>query len=146
LSWFRFDKEGFQLSVNGGEFTMSYIMDAKQFQILDSHSNSVTMDDEGIKLQDTKNSMIGMYGGDINILTDGKLSIAAKELDLGGAGVSLGGPLALFSAVLGETLLAWLAAHTHVAAGATAPTGPAAAAPTGPPPPTILSKSIKVKP
>lgn len=148
LSWLRFtDDGGFQLVLNTGEATISYIpKDAGggQLMLSDSYSNTVVMDEEGVKLQDTNGSMIGMYGGDINLITEGKVSIAAKELDLGGAGVSLGSP-ALFSGVLGEILLAWLSAHTHLSAAPGNPTGPAAAAPTGPAPIAALSKSIKVK-
>lgn len=146
-SMLSFSKDGgFQLVSNSGEATLSYLPKANgagaQFQLLDSYSNNITMDDEGIKIQDTKANMIGMYGGEVNIICGKAINVSAPEINFGSGGVSIGSP-AIMSAVLGEPLLTWLAAHTHPTG--VGPSGPAAVGPTGPPPPTILSKSVKLK-
>jgi len=144
-SFFRFTKDGgFQLGLNNGEAVFSYLTKeggSGQFQLLDSYSNNITMDDEGIKIQDIEANMIGMYGGEINIICGKAINVMAPEINFGSGGVSLGSP-AIMHAVVGEILLAYLASHTH--SGVT--TGPGVCGPpVVPPPPSILSKSIKVK-
>lgn len=145
-SFFRFTKDGgFQLGLNNGEAMFSYLAKeggSGQFQLLDSYSNNITMDDEGIKIQDLDANMIGMYGGEINIICGKAINVSAPEVNFGSGGVSLGSP-AIMHAVVGEVLMTWLASHTHPTG--VGPSGPAAAAPTGPPPPSILSKSVKLK-
>jgi len=60
-------------------------------------------------------------------------------VNVGAGGVLLGADLATFSAVLGEPLMTWLATHNHgTGVGPSTP-------PIIPPPPTILSQSIKLK-
>ena len=146
-SWFRFnDDGGFQLSLSGGEAIFSYIpkegAPSGQFQLLDSYSNNITMDDEGVKIQDTAGNMIGLYGGEINIICGKAINVTAKEINFGSGGMSLGSP-AVMHAVVGEILMGWLSSHTHPTG--VGPSGPAAAGPTGPPPPSILSKSVTLK-
>lgn len=144
-SFLSFTKDGgFQLGANNGELTMSYLPKSGgsgQFQILDSYSNNITMDDEGVKIQDTEANMIGMYGGEINIICGKAINVSAPEINFGSGGVSLGSP-AVMHAVVGEILLAYLASHVH--AGVTPGPG-VCGPPVVPPPPSILSKSIKVK-
>jgi len=140
-SWLRFTKDGgFQLLANGGECVMSYETDSKQFIVLDSHGNQIVMDDQGLKLQDKEQNYLGLADGDVNIICKNAVNITAKEINFGSGGVALGSP-AVNHSVLGELLLAYLTSHTHVATGPTAPTSP----PVVPPPPSLLSKSIKVK-
>ena len=145
MSWFRLTKDGgFQLALNGGEGSFSYLPKegnpSGQFLLLDSYQNSIAMKDDGITITDTANNVIGMYDGEINIICGSAINITAKEVNFGSGGVSLGSP-AVMHAVVGEILLAWLATHTHMSTGPLLPTGP----PLPPPPPSILSKSVKVK-
>jgi hypothetical protein len=145
-SMLSFSKDGgFQLVALGGEATLSYSPKngsaGGQLQLLDSYSNNITMDDEGIKIQDSESNMIGMYGGEVNIICGKAINVSAPEINFGSGGVSLGSP-AIMHAVVGEMLLAYLASHTH--SGVT--TGPGVCGPpVVPPPPSILSKSVKVK-
>lgn len=144
-SLLEFTKEGgLTIILNNGEGQITFqpktAAKGSQWWIGDSYGNSLFLDDQGIRLEDKEAHMLGLFKGDLNAILKGKISFTAAEANFMTGGVSLGFP-ATMHAVLGEPLLAWLASHTHLSTAPGLPTGPALP----PPPPMILSKSVKLK-
>lgn len=75
----------------------------------------------------------------INVITKGDINLVGERINLKGGTVFIADQ-ALASAVLGEVLVAYLAAHVHAAPVPGGFTGP----PAVPPPPAILSQKVKL--
>lgn len=88
---------------------------------------------------DNKGNLISLDKGKLNIVVDGNANITAKSVNLASSGVALGSP-APYSVPIGELLMTYLATHTHPTG--VGPSGP----PLVPPTPSLLSRSVKMKP
>lgn len=113
--------------------------DGENLVVLSEQGHSLSMTDAAVTLADKDGNVISIDGGAVTVLSKGEVNIRGQVLNVGAGSVFLGDP-ATFSAVLGELLLTWLATHTH--GTGVGPSSP----PIVPPPPTLLSKSVKVKP
>lgn len=125
------------MNANGSFLAMD--AESKSVMVVSEHGHAITMTADGITLVDKDGNLVTLNKGDLNASVTGKVGITGKEVNLSAAGVSLGFPAPL-SAVCGEPLMLWLASHIHPTG--VGPSGPALI----PPPPVILSKSVKLKP
>jgi hypothetical protein len=115
--------------------------DDENVMLLSQHGHSITMTESAINITDKDGKgVISIDGSAITILASGQdITVSGNTLNARTGGVFLGDP-ATFSAVLGETLLAWLSSHVHgTGVGPSTPPLTAAALP------PILSKSVKLK-
>lgn len=110
----------------------------KSVLIVSEQGHSVSMNDGALTLADKDGNVISIDGGDVTVFSSGDVNVASQTVNLKTGSVFLGDPAA-FSGVLGELLLAYLSTHTH--GTGTGPSSP----PIVPPPPTILSQSVKLK-
>lgn len=124
------------MNANGSFLAMD--AESKSVMVVSEHGHAITMTADGITLVDKDGNLVTLNKGDLNASVTGKIGITGKEVNLSAAGVSLGFPAPL-SAVCGEPLMLWLASHVHPTG--VGPSGP----PIIPPPPVILSKSVKLK-
>jgi hypothetical protein len=106
--------------------------------LVSQQGHSISMTDKALTLADKDGNVISIDGGAVTVLSNGDVNVRGKNVNIGAGSVFLGDP-ATFKAVLGELLLIWLATHVH--GTGVGPSSP----PIVPPPPTILSNSIKVK-
>jgi hypothetical protein len=137
-SFLSFESDGSIQIANKNGSLITLNADNENIFIVDQHANSITLDSDGIKLIDKAGNVLSLVGGEAVLSLSKTVHIVAPTVNLKGGSVFLGDGASI-SAVLGEQLLAWLAAHTH-------PTG---AGPSGPPvpipTPSLLSKSVKLK-
>lgn len=112
--------------------------------LVDENGNSVTTDPDGIKLIDFNGNLLSLdaKAGSLNVIVSGDMNFTGKTANFKVGGVFLGDGAPL-SSVLGEPLMAWLAAHNHLTG--VGPSSPAAAGLVGPPPPSILSLNVKLR-
>jgi uncharacterized protein involved in type VI secretion and phage assembly len=117
------------------------LMDAtqKNVSVISQQGHALTLSDDGITIVDKDGNLISINGGKVNVVASGSVTVSGSTVNLSSAGVYLGNP-ASASAVCGEALMTWLTSHTH--STGVGPSGPPIIAP----PPTILSKSVKLKP
>jgi hypothetical protein len=141
---FTFDASGSAQLVNANGSMLVLDADEKHVLWVDESGNSVTTDTDGIKLIDFNGNLLSLdaKAGNLNVIVSGDLNFTGKSANFKVGGVFLGDGAPL-SAVLGEPLLAWLAAHNHLTG--VGPSSPAAAGLVGPPPPAILSLNVKLK-
>jgi len=121
----------------------------KELMIQNAGGQIFSMIDKSLNLSDGASpaSTISMTGdGDIQFTASKNFVINAPNINIEGGGVFLSKG-AVLSPAIAEILVPWLAAHTHsiILPVPGTPTSPAAAAPTGPPPPAIISQSVKIK-
>jgi len=114
--------------------------DAENITVLSQQGHSMTMTETAVSLTDKDGNLISITDGDVTVVSQkGDVNVRGGTVNVGAGGVLLGADLATFSAVLGEPLMTWLATHNHgTGVGPSTP-------PIIPPPPTILSQSIKLK-
>lgn len=139
---------GLQIAAHNANFVINYVPEKDgekaQFLIMDGKNmNILSMTEDGFTVIDKDGNTFGLNKGKFTVSAEKGIALTGKSADIGCGGVNLGFP-APMSGVCGEPLIAWLASHTHPTG--VGPSGPATAAPTGPPPPTILSKAVKLKP
>lgn len=115
------------LNANTGEFTVTTVGGA----LITAKENVVISANTGADLVTIKD-------GAVEINSSAAVTVSATNVTLNAGAISLGAGAAL-SSVLGEPLLVWLATHTHLSA--VGPVSP----PVVPPPPTLLSQSVKLK-
>lgn len=133
-----FEKSGAFMVMNKAGSMLSMDPEAKTFALVDENGNTVAMDPKGIKVVDKDGNLFSLDGGEASLMTKGNVSVVAKAANLKTGSVTLCDGAAM-SGVLGEMLMAWLSAHIHPTG--VGPSGP----PIMPPPPTILSKHVKLK-
>ena len=110
----------------------------KSVLVVSEHGHSISMTADALTLADKDGNVISIDKGAVTVLSTGDVNVRGPVVNIGAGSVFLGDPAA-FKAVLGELLVAYLGAHTHgTGLGPSTP-------PIVPPPPTILSESVKVK-
>jgi len=112
--------------------------DGENVLLLSQHGHSLSMTDSAMTMADKDGNVISIDGGAVTVLSKGDVNVRGQNVNIGAGSVFLGDP-ATFSAMLGELTVAYLATHIH--GTGVGPSSP----PLTPPPPTLLSKSIKVK-
>lgn len=138
FAFFELTKDGsVQISNKSGSFAVFDALN-KNIMIVSEQGHAITMTADGVTIVDKDGNLVSLDKGVLNAVVAGAVNISGKEVNLAGAGVYLGSPAPL-SAVCGEPLIAWLASHVHPTG--VGPSGP----PLVPPPPIILSKSVKLK-
>lgn len=144
-SYFEFEPDGSFILANKNGSMMKFDASKPKQSILfiDEHGNSITTGSNGAKIVDKDGDYVELGKEKVNVVAKKTINCMGTTINLSSGGVNIGQGAAM-SAVLWEPLLAWLSTHTHPTG--VGPSGPAAAAPTGPPPPTIASQSVKLKP
>jgi hypothetical protein len=105
-----------------------------------TNGHTIAFDDEGIKIFDEKGDMVFLSQGGITVLAQGDLALSATGVvNIDSGMVNINGNVE--PAVLGNQLMSWLAAHTHIGnLGAPTPINPADAAKVA----TLISQKVKV--
>ncbi len=133
-----FEPDGSVVLVNKNGSLIQLDATNNSVKIVDENGNLINMTPDGISVVDSSSSVISMHGGKVEITSSSAVTINAPSLNAKTGGVFLGDQ-ATFSGVLGEQLIAYLAAHVHLTAFG--PSSP----PVPPPTPALISKSVKLK-
>lgn len=118
----------------------SVFLDAqnKSVLIMSEHGHSISMTADALTLADKAGNVVSLDKGALTVLSAGDVNVRGPTVNVGAGAVFLGDPAA-FSAMIGELTMAWLAGHIH--GTGVGPSSP----PITPPPPTLLSTSVKLK-
>jgi len=112
--------------------------DGENVLLLSQHGHSLSMTEAAMTMADKDGNLISIDGGAVTVLSKGDINVRGQNVNVGAGSVFLGDP-ATFSAMIGELTMTYLATHIH--GTGVGPSSP----PLTPPPPTLLSRSIKVK-
>ncbi len=131
------DGESFMALTDDGEVIIqtrtgeTLYLKEKACTLLDSNKNVVAMDEEGVKIFDSKGNMVFLAGSDgLIVVAAGDLALKAKGVVNVEAGtVNVQGNAEPM--VLGMQLTTWLSTHTHTATSLGAPTSPPVVPPSG---------------
>jgi len=144
FSMLSFDEKSIQLrDADGALITIN--TEKKEILLQDASGGYVALGPSGISMVDAASpaSSISLdAAGNVNIIASKNVNINAPNINLKGGGVFLGDTAALGVAIA-DMLLPWLAAHVH---NIVVPvTGTPVSPPVAPPPPTMASRSVKVR-
>lgn len=117
--------------------------ESEQAILVNSDGSSIQLFDGATQLQSADGTTVTLKDGQVTIITQDQINLTAQKVFVRAGSIFLGAA-ARFSAVLGERLIAWLNAHTHLAPSGGGTTGPASASVTGPAGPDILSPNVKL--
>jgi hypothetical protein len=109
-----------------------------QITLVTKEGATVSLSDVVTISDATGAQLISLRDSNVDVNSSANVNVSGTNVNINAGAVSLGAG-AVMSGVLGEPLMAWLTTHTHL--GVT-PVG----IPIVPPPPTILSQSVKLKP
>lgn len=138
FSFIELTKDGSVTMSNKNGSSMFLNADGENITLVSEQGHSITLTEEGINIVDKEGNLVNLSGGDVGIVAKGGVNVRGASMNIGTGGVFLGDP-ATFSAVLGEQLLTWLSTHVH--GTGVGPSSP----PVVPPPPSVLSQSVKLK-
>ena len=110
----------------------------KSVLVVSEQGHSFSMNKDAVSMADKDGNIISIDKGAVTVLSKGDINVRGPVVNIGAGSVFLGDP-ASFKALLGELTLAYLATHIH--GTGVGPTSP----PLVPPPPSLMSNSIKVK-
>jgi hypothetical protein len=111
----------------------------KSVLAVSEQGHSMSMTEDAVSMADKDGNIISIDKGAVTVLSAGDVNVRAPSVNIGAGSVFLGDQ-AVFSAVLGEQLIAWLATHIH--STAIGPTSPALTIPLLQ---TIISKLVKLR-